>query len=536
MRRSKRDKPVERIRTAWTSSADLEETLAAMFNVHGYPGVSLTPGMPANAEVKLTPHTDNGADAITKAAGELVPIPEANLTTGQVVWPGDILSDDGTEEMSYVPRDKLAPAQEVNLTPDRTDALTAVAGDKLTPGSRRSAEDKLTIGQPGMTEANLTPAQTTPPRDNLTPPLLKQPPRLESPLLPDGPASPGDNLTTGQLSVPDAKLASGQNQLPLSGPLYQTLDGTVVNPDCIRPYDNVQQAHTASEHLVYTTMWKLLGTRDDEGTSREGKLSLSQLTSRVSISRRNLRRVLHSLIEKLAIDVTEFEDRANAIPRSYRVWGFRATIERRRREGYNYIYRNRNYITLARLYRAPGDNLTPAYPSASSHNFTPETGDSLPSRPEDNLTSESLDNLTPEARDNLTVAPEAKLASSLRKKESNPLATTSSLILEALHQTLGYADDDAVQRILTGCRQKAPDARELEIVDFIRVHAPRIRRNRGIDNPMGALIRYIPQCFEGKSFRKYRESQFELWQQVLEDPDSTEEDRQMARDYLHLTP
>lgn len=150
-----------------------------------------------------------------------------------------------------------------------------------------------------------------------------------------------DNLTT----VPEDKL---------SGPLYRTLDGLVVDGRCIHPYDGAQNGHTLTEQMVYTAMWRMLGAHNQDAESREGLLPMRMVAAKSSLSLRNLRRVLHSLVEKLAVDVTEFEDKTRSIPRRYRVWSAKAVVERRRRAGYTHVYRNRNLITLAK----PSDNLT----------------------------------------------------------------------------------------------------------------------------------------------------------------------------------
>src|SRR3569832_339887 len=154
---------------------------------------------------------------------------------------------------------------------------------------------------------------------------------------------PGDKL------APDAPVSlTDPPPDNLSGPSYETLDGLVVDSKCIRPFDAVQQGHTLSEHLVYTAMWRLLGSHGQDPDSREGLLPMRMIAAKVSLSVRNLRRVLHSLIDKLAVDVTEYEDKTKSIPRRYRVWAPKAVVERRRRAGYTHVYRNRNLITLAK--------------------------------------------------------------------------------------------------------------------------------------------------------------------------------------------
>jgi hypothetical protein len=168
---------------------------------------------------------------------------------------------------------------------------------------------------------------------------------------------PGDKLPP----VPPVKLAdvipdklSSATPDNLAGMAYCTLDGLVVDAKCIRPFDSVQHGHTLTEQMVYTSMWRLLGTQNHEADSREGLLPMRLVAAKVSLSVRNLRRVLHSLMDKLAVDVTEFEDKTKSIPRRYRVWSPKAVVERRRGAGYTHVYRNRNLITLAK----PHDKLS----------------------------------------------------------------------------------------------------------------------------------------------------------------------------------
>lgn len=245
-RRRGSDKPVERLRSSWTSTADLEETLASMFHRDTVPGDKL-PDEPAAAE------TDPSREINNLAA----PTP-----------------------------DRLAAHAEANMSGNGAAILSGAPPDSLT-------------------------------------------------------ATPPDNLTT----VPGDKL---------SGALYRTLDGLLVDGKCIHPYDAAQTGHTLTEQMVYTAMWRLLGSQNQEAESREGLLPMRIVAAKSSLSLRNLRRVLHSLVEKLAVDVTEFEDKTKSIPRRYRVWSPKAVVDRRRRAGYTHVYRNRNLITLAR----PSDNLT----------------------------------------------------------------------------------------------------------------------------------------------------------------------------------
>ena len=58
----------------------------------------------------------------------------------------------------------------------------------------------------------------------------------------------------------------------------------------------------------------------------------------------------------------------------------------------------------------------------------------------------------------------------------NRREATSSPIHTALNAEFGYVDDDAVRRLVSGCRTRTPDATDDEIATFITMTARRIRK------------------------------------------------------------
>lgn len=454
MPRRRTNRPVEELRSTWTSTADLEETIAAMF--------------PSRPEDKLSPATS------------LPRAPNPHEPSNLGIHPAD--------KLSPTTEDKLTPAPEDNMSPAPADKLTSDPEDKLTPPP--------VVNLTPPPEDNLAPA----PGDNLTPAqdVTSRPDRR--PMAATGP--PEDKLSPGSgLDVrPEDKLAPPPGD-SLPGVRYLTINNEVVNHRFVQRCDNVQGAHTPSEHLVYTTMWKALGSREDEGSAREGNLSMSLIMSRVSISKRNLRRVLQSLVEKFAIEVTEYEDRTRSIPKKYRVWGFKATIERRQQAGFAYVYRNRNLITLARIES-----------SRPEVNLTPGAGDNLSLGGGDNLTPGGEDRLTGGPPDNLTPNPEDNLSPFLINKESNRKTTSSSapaLIVEAILRDFGFVDDDAIQILIRKCRENAPDATDEEIAELGAMAARKVARMRNLEKPVGMLISQAAKFFVGAPFAVYRRERAE---------------------------
>lgn len=99
------------------------------------------------------------------------------------------------------------------------------------------------------------------------------------------------------------------------------------------------------------------------------------------------------------------------------------------------------------------------------------------------------------------------------------------------------------EQIARACRQVTPDITDEEISHFIRVEGPALRRNRSLNNPMGALIRHIPRCCRSEDLRLYREvvrlnrrqkdRQIKGWlrdaRAILENPAATDYDRDWAQ-------
>jgi hypothetical protein len=283
-------------------------------------------------------------------------------------------------------------------------------------------------------------------------------------------------------------------------------------------------------------MWKMSGLANDREEFREALLAMSAVAQKTAISLRNLRRILRSLEHKLAIEVIEFEDKDHSIPRRYRIWDFKSTIERRRKLGFHFVYRNRNLITLAAKLNPP-DKLTGG------------AQDNMSGDPPGNLTSLAPDSLTGDPPDKQADTPPVSLSASLikdsNKEQQANEPTTSGAIVAALHKTFGHSDDVAVSRVLSGCRRFCPDSTEEEIIQFIHEHGFRFVRMKNIDNPMGMLFWQVPRSFAAdvERYRKAEEQRREAeaaqltelraqWQAVLDDPKASEDDKQWARQLL----
>lgn len=366
---------------------------------------------------------------------------------------------------------------------------------KLPPSSNLQPDGDLLSDSNLVSDSNLDPGGYLPPDSNLA---------ADSNLLP---ASDLPRATSTASPLPGGKLLPGSDLL--------TQNGRTVR---IREARSVQDGHTSGEHLLLQTMWKK-GSPETEDT-RLLKAGLAELSRWTGAHKTSCRAYLRALISKLALEEAETFNAAAGKEgaRVYRIFSFNAILERRRRAGMTHVIR-----TGAVWFVDPrnGTRLLPGSNLQSDRNLLVDS------------------NLPLASGSNQAALPGSRLAPINNNKAEEPATTTTAPIVQAMHETLGYSDDAAARQITTACRERAPDATGDEIAYFIRLHGSRIRKIRGIDNPMGLLIRQVPRCFEGETLRQMREegarrreAERRQWRQILDDPHSSAEDREWARRIL----
>lgn len=277
-----------------------------------------------------------------------------------------------------------------------------------------------------------------------------------------------------------------------------------------------------AEQHIYDTLWR--EARQTAEEYREITIGYRALAEKARLHRNTIDRNLESLQAKMAIEIIKPEDRAENIGRTYRVYGFRSILSRRESAGLIWFTKDRSGVRLVR-----DEGLGPR-------------------------TSQLRGPITSERRGPVTFARAGAVISqgtapvttevTINKEEGNLLDTSStSVVALALREELGYVDGDAVRRIVIGCRKRVADATPEEIADLARMTARRIRNMQNLTNPIGLLIIQIPKCFEGESFRLYRQSEFDRKQaeqqnlvrianEILHDPGAPEDSRKWATDIL----
>ena len=283
-----------------------------------------------------------------------------------------------------------------------------------------------------------------------------------------------------------------------------------------------QDGHSSGEEVLYQSLWNSKYARQEAKDTRLVTIGWKAMSKLARMTPRNTRRNCQSLIDKLAMEQLSDENSRESIGRTYRLFSYKAILERRRAAGMEWITRSRGVNFVA----GPGG-----------------VGMALAAAP-------------PIGR-GIELDPDAERVPGAKRDTgaAAPAETPGLLVLRTLREYLPDVDDASVAGLIEACRQKAADATEEEIDYFVRIKADLMQRMGTVKSPMGFLKTSVPRCFEGESFRHFREAEqqrreaaavreaaqeaelrrFQEEQRaVLADPKSAEEDRKFARHYLGI--
>jgi hypothetical protein len=293
--------------------------------------------------------------------------------------------------------------------------------------------------------------------------------------------------------------------------------------------DTVQDGHTHGEQALYATLWRL-ARRTQTPSVRSIIIGERTLAAEVPMSYSSVQDNLRALVAKHSIAIIP---RGANRPKTYLVYDYDEVLRRRRAAGLLYAIRRTSSVTLV-TYGAP--ELGAPYVDAPSFGAPlPTTTAPKPAAPRINATALTF----------TTSGAPSPGASYIGSQEL--ISTTTTLAIAAvLREELAVVDNNAAERIVAGCRAKAPDATDEEISTLCREQARRYRSMRSINNPVGMLIRQLPSSFEGAAFAEFRKAQRQLrtaenrrrevesaqWRRVLDDTNESEEMKAIAREAL----
>lgn len=295
----------------------------------------------------------------------------------------------------------------------------------------------------------------------------------------------------------------------------------------------VEDGHSATQDALYWYLWRS-GKHVNGSRSRFVQAGYGQIQAGLGIDRSNVQDAIRELQKKLSIRILKASTVGSATV--YEVFSCEDILAKRKSEGLVWV---RKFGTRrADLLTSPEDES--AAPIGLAPTGLTDGG---------GVTPTGSVGLAPTEGVGLTPIQLVRQQANSKTQTSTALA----IVIRSIQEELGVADDSAAKRILQSCYQQAPDATDEELEFHVRQQACRVRKSKRVENPLGLLIAQIPKCFEGESFRQFRDVRRQQEEQGREarlaeearrqeeaaqlraklgDPDTSEEEKSLIRRIL----
>lgn len=282
----------------------------------------------------------------------------------------------------------------------------------------------------------------------------------------------------------------------------------------IRRALHVQDGHSLGEQLVLTALWNEADVVEDQPYRRIA-IGYRTLSAICGLTVNNCKANLKSLQAKLAIESEA--GYSNTLATTYRVFSFAEILRRREFVGLTHVLRTKGTLFVDPVTGIPVTG-TPPVPVPG----IPDIWGGVPVPGEKGI---------PVSGTQLRI-----------KKEGVPKENPALVVVvsSSIRKHISI-DDAAVRQIVDSCREQDPGASAEEIAHFSEVKILQHRQNPSIQNLPGLLIRSVrdyfrPPAGELTDYRaaKERERQRgrEVAQQIIDNPESSEEERKWAREIL----
>jgi hypothetical protein len=278
-----------------------------------------------------------------------------------------------------------------------------------------------------------------------------------------------------------------------------------------------QDGHSHAEQSVYAALWD--GGSPDADGNRTITIGLGRLSRVARLSENNCRLNARSLVRKLAIEEIGEENSRACIGKTYRVFSYSAILQRRKAAGLEWVLRTKGVAFVT-----PDGN-----PIDDSNRVVsvPHTGsipgtETIPGPPTESGPGPPTESVPPYRN--------------LFRKEFEERKTSPSLIEQTAHKHGIILDDDIVCRIQKNCKLNEPSATEQEIAYMLDLKINQLKFSRSIENLPAVLVKAVANLFPSNELQRYRtkrtreqaESRASA-RQILDDPNSTEKDREWAQ-------
>jgi hypothetical protein len=331
----------------------------------------------------------------------------------------------------------------------------------------------------------------------------------------------------------------------------------------IRRATSAQDGHSFGEQALYDALWQHAHAHDSE--TRIVTVGYRRMAELARLTVNNCKANIQSLIQKLAVE--EVASFTHSQGRTYLVYSHAAIIERRKKAGLTHYIKSRGVTFVD---PDSGEPLTERIRDRSGIPFSgaprmgavPEGGDW--GAPESCVAGipDSAKGVAGAPRTAAGQAGDGEISRMVggevggarmpRKGGGETPGGAPAELIQGLRQIVGFVDQEAATVLWHQCRRRAGDCTAGEVLHFARTKAA-VMRSGKIQNPTGFLLAAVPKCFDGAGIAEYRqeqaralqvesERQREVQEQVaqmrrdfeaiLEDPNSTEEDRRLVKRLL----
>src|ERR1051326_8645965 len=108
-----------------------------------------------------------------------------------------------------------------------------------------------------------------------------------------------------------------------------------------------QDGHSSGEEVLYQSLWNCRYARPEAKDTRLVTIGWKAMAKLARLTPRNTRRNCQSLIDKLAMEQLSGENSRESIGRTYRLFSYKAILERRRAAGMEWVTRSRGVSFVA---------------------------------------------------------------------------------------------------------------------------------------------------------------------------------------------
>jgi hypothetical protein len=343
-----------------------------------------------------------------------------------------------------------------------------------------------------------------------------------------------DDRSTTTVVDESPKLVDDTTTTVVAGTLWEAeLNGALFSASRVKPIARAQDALTHAEECVYDFLWGTKNAaRDDYRIAQAG---YDRIAKAARVTKRNAALIVDRLIEKGFIRLETEADPLHRLARQYRVLSYRAVLEELARSGRKFVVRSGNGVLFVQPTAAVLDTVD-----------TPTVDQTTTVVADQSTTVVADQSTTVVATTTVTVVVDptttvVATTTPLDNKRRQAERQSSSSLVDVCRK-YGILLDDAADRLIhKRCRTYDQVATNEEIAYFAEAKIEQLRQSRNIGNLVGLLMTAVPEFFvqpahEVQHYRARKAEELakgrETARKILDDPESSEQEREWARSML----